>query len=46
MILMRLKAYEPMTEEASALVYYRGAEIQQQWLLQHRFYTLKLVKFA
>ncbi len=26
-----IEGYEPMTEEASALVYYRVAEIQQQW---------------
>lgn len=32
-----IEGYEPMTEEASALVYYRVAEIQQQWLSQHRF---------
>nr|WP_237585185.1 MULTISPECIES: dTDP-4-dehydrorhamnose 3,5-epimerase family protein [unclassified Proteus (in: enterobacteria)] len=32
-----IEGYEPMTEEASALVYHRIAEIQQQWLSQHRF---------
>lgn len=41
-----IEGYEPMTEEASALVYHRMAEIQQQWLSQHRFHPAETRKSA